>query len=150
MSCARLSYTQKRICIRIRTQKYGIILSLVWRFFLIIRIQNVSGKIVSKYTMRFKSYERFHYLTTTSWNDAQQSKKDGKDQERIHQVPHLTQDTTWESSKNIINITNKSEEVSPFREGDHKAAMNRRESTKNKRHKKHKWSTKEVPPWNGQ
>ena len=55
-----------------------------------------------------------------------------------------TQDTTWESNKNAINITNKSQEVGPFPVGDHKAAMNRRESMKNTRRKKHKWSTKEV------
>ena len=34
--------------------------------------------------------------------------------------------------------------VSPFPAGDHKAAMNRRESMTNTRHKLHKWSTKEV------
>ena len=39
-----------------------------------------------------------------------------------NQVPHLTQDTTWESNTTTINITNKSQEVSPFPAGDHKAA----------------------------
>ena len=42
-----------------------------------------------------------------------------------NQVPHLTQDTTWESNKTTINITNKSQKVNPFPAGDHKAAMNR-------------------------
>ena len=32
------------------------------------------------------------------WNKSQ---KVGKDQEWIQQVPHLTQDTVWESDKNI-------------------------------------------------
>ena len=68
-----------------------------------------------------------------------------KIRERFNQVPHLTQDTTWESNKNTINITNKSQEVSPFPAGDHKAAMNRREGTRNTRYKKtkmiHKRST---------
>ena len=41
-----------------------------------------------------------------------QSKKDSKDQETIQ----LTQDTTWESNKNTINITNKSQEVSLIRQ----------------------------------
>ena len=36
--------------------------------------------------------------------------------------------------QNTINITNKSQEVSPFPAGDHKAAMNRRQSMKNTRH----------------
>ena len=64
---------------------------------------------------------------------------------RYNQVPHLTQDTIWESNKNTINITNKSQEVRHFPAGDHKAAMKRRESMSNTRHKKaqviHKRST---------
>ena len=67
--------------------------------------------------------------------DTDHSKKDDKIRKRYNQVLHLTQDTTWESNKKSINITNKSQEVSPFRAGDHKAAMNRRESIRNKRHK---------------
>ena len=35
----------------------------------------------------------------------------------------------------LINITNKSQEVSPFPVGDHKAAMDRSESMRNARHK---------------
>ena len=53
---------------------------------------------------------------------------------RYNQVPHLSQDTKWEGNKITINITNKSQEVSPFPSGDHKAAMNRRESMTNTRH----------------
>ena len=54
---------------------------------------------------------------------------------RYNQVPHLTLGTTWESNKNTINITTKSQEVSSFPAGDHKAAMNRSESMRNTRHK---------------
>ena len=50
-----------------------------------------------------------------------ESKKDGKDQDK--------------RNKNTINITNKSQEVSPFPAGDQKAAMNRLESMRNTRHK---------------
>ena len=70
----------------------------------------------------------------------QKVRKTAKIRKRYNQVPHLTQDSTWESNKNTIKITNKSQEVSPFPAGDHRAAMNRRESMRNKRHKKHKWS----------
>ena len=56
-------------------------------------------------------------------------RKTAKIRKRYNQVPHLTQDTTWESNKNTINITNKSQEASPFPAGDHKAAMNRRAKT---------------------
>ena len=52
---------------------------------------------------------------------------------RYNQVPHLSQATKWESSKIKINTTNKSQEVSPFPSGDHKAAMNRRENMTNTR-----------------
>ena len=53
----------------------------------------------------------------------------------------LTQDITWESNKKTVNITNKSQALSPFPAGDQTAAMNRRESMRNTRHKKHKWSS---------
>ena len=62
-------------------------------------------------------------------------KKTARIRNRYNQVPHLSKDTKCESNKITINITNKSQEVSPFPAGDHKAAMNRRESMKNKRHK---------------
>ena len=39
------------------------------------------------------------------------------------------------TTKNTINIANKSQEVRPFPAGDHKAAMNRREIMRNTRHK---------------
>ena len=46
--------------------------------------------------------------------------KTAKIRKRYNQVLHLTQDTTWESNKNTINFTNKSQEVSPFPAGAHK------------------------------
>ena len=61
------------------------------------------------------------------------SKQGGKDQESIQSstppdpIPH------GKVTKTQLNITNKSQEVSPFPAGDHKAAMNRRESMKNTR-----------------
>ena len=58
-----------------------------------------------------------------------------KIRKRYNQVPHLTQDTTWERNKYTINITNRSQEDSPFPAGDHKATMNRRESMRNTIHK---------------
>ena len=58
-----------------------------------------------------------------------------KIRKQYNRVPHLTQDTTWESNKITINITNKSIE----------AAMIRLESMRNTRHK----NTNDPPPWNG-
>ena len=62
-------------------------------------------------------------------------RKTTKIRKRYNQVPHLTQDTIWESNKNTINITNKSQEFSPLPAGNHKAAINRRESIRKKQTK---------------
>ena len=70
-----------------------------------------------------------------------QSKKDTKDQETIQSSTTLDPGYhmgKWESNKNIIDITSKSQEVSPFPAGDLKAAMIRRESMRNTRHKRQK------------
>ena len=37
------------------------------------------------------------------------------------QVPNLTQDTNWKVTNSQLDTTNKSQEVSPFPAGDHKA-----------------------------
>ena len=54
---------------------------------------------------------------------------------RYNQVPHLTQDTAWESDKNTIkNNIQERKEVSPFPAGDHKAAMNVQDNMTNTKH----------------
>ena len=84
----------------------------------------------------------FVNIIVRKWAD--QRKKGIKDQETIQLSTTLDPGYHMESNKNAINITNKSQEVRPFPAGDHKAAMNRCKSMKDTRHKKHKWSTKEV------
>ena len=54
---------------------------------------------------------------------------------RFNQVPHLTQDTTWESDKNTMKHHKQGPRGQPFPSSDHKAAINRRESMTNTRHK---------------
>ena len=55
--------------------------------------------------------------------------KEVKSRNQYNQVPRLTQDTTWEVTKNTIkHDVRESQEASPFPAGDHKAAMNRQES----------------------
>ena len=67
---------------------------------------------------------------------------------RYNQVPHLAQDTTWESDKTTIkHHIQDSQEVIPFPAGDHMAAVNRQDSITDTKHKEQKGSTKEVPPW---
>ena len=67
--------------------------------------------------------------------DVDKSKIDDKDQESIQSSNNLTQDITLESEKISFRHPNKSQEVNPFPEGDHKAALNRRESMTNTIHK---------------
>ena len=71
---------------------------------------------------------------------------------RYKQAPHPTQDTNGKVTTSQLDITNESQEVSPFPAGDHKAHINRRaqRQSKHKTEQKHKRSTKEAPPWNGQ
>ena len=68
------------------------------------------------------------------------SKKGGKGQESINQVPQLAHYKApiiphRKVTKTQFNITDESQEVSPFPAGDQKAAMNRRESMTNTIHK---------------
>ena len=78
--------------------------------------------------------------------------KGAKIRNRFNQVPHLAQNTNGKVTNSQLDTTNESPEVSPFPAGDHKACINRRAQrhSKHKTEQKHKRSTKEVPPWNGQ
>ena len=71
---------------------------------------------------------------------------------RYNQVRHLTKGTDGKVTNSQLDTTNESQEVSPFPASDHKAHINRRAQrhSKRKAEKKHKRSTKEEPPWNGQ
>ena len=55
-----------------------------------------------------------------------QSKEKDKDQELINQAPHLTQDTNGKVTTSQLDVTNESQEASPFPAGDHKASLNKR------------------------
>ena len=78
-------------------------------------------------------------------------RKGAKIRYQYNQEPRLTQDTNVKVSKSQLDTANESQEVSPFPAGDHKAQINRRAQRHNKNNQqKHKGSTKEVPPWNGQ
>ena len=45
---------------------------------------------------------------------------------QYNQAPHLTQNTNRKVTTSQLDITNESQEISPFPAGDHKAAINRR------------------------
>ena len=56
-------------------------------------------------------------------------RKKAKIRNIYNQVPHLNQDTEWESDKNTRkHHIQESQEVSPFPAGDHKAERNRQDS----------------------
>ena len=72
-------------------------------------------------------------------------RKNAKIRNPYNQIPHLTQDTIWESDENTRKYHKlESQEVSPFPAGDHKAARNRQDSmtrnihSKNDPQKKHR------------
>ena len=81
-----------------------------------------------------------------------QSKQGCKDQESTQSSTTPDPGYQWESDKLTVDTTNESQENSPFPAGDHKAHINKRAQrhSKHKTEQKHKRSTKEVPPWNGQ
>ena len=60
--------------------------------------------------------------------------KGAKIRSRYNQVLHPTQDTNVKVTNSQLDTTNKSQEVSPFPAGDHKAHINRRAQ----RHSKHR------------
>ena len=61
-------------------------------------------------------------------------RKRTKIRNRCNQIPHLTQDTNGKVTNSKQDITNESQEVSPFPAGAHKATINRRAL----KHSKHK------------
>ena len=80
------------------------------------------------------------------------SKLGCKDQESIQSSTTPDPGYQWESDKLTVGTTDESQEVSLFPAGNHKAHIKRRAQrhSKHKTEQKHKRSTKEVPPWNGQ
>ena len=63
-------------------------------------------------------------------------RKKAKIRNLYNQVPHLTQDTIWESDKSIRkHYKQKSQAFSPFQAGDHKASVNRQDSMTDTKHK---------------
>ena len=81
-----------------------------------------------------------------------QSKSGCKGQESLQSSTTLDPGYQWESDKPTADTTDESQQVSPFPAGDHEAHINKRAQrhSKHKTEQKHKRSTKEVPPWNGQ
>ena len=69
------------------------------------------------------------FLANSANSFCLQSKKGAKIRKRYNQAPHLTQDTNGKVTTLQLDITNESQEVSPFPVGDSKATKNRRAHT---------------------
>ena len=64
---------------------------------------------------------------STAWErSVKKVRKRAKIRNRYNQAPHLTKDTNGKVTTSQLDITNESQEVSPFSAGDHKASTNRR------------------------
>ena len=74
--------------------------------------------------MSFKDVYRNIYSSDGPLAWQSESKKD--------QAPHLTQDTNWKVTTSQLDITNESQEVSPFPGGDRNASLNTRAQKHNK------------------
>ena len=81
--------------------------------------------------------------------------KRAKIRNRFNQVPQLTQDTNGKVTNSQLDITNESQEVSPFPAVDHKATINRRAQKHNKHateltwliHKRSRIRDRACDPW---
>ena len=65
---------------------------------------------------------RLSYFATKYRLSISKVRKRAKNRNRYNQAPQLTQDTNGKVTTSQLDITNESQEVSPFPAGDHKAS----------------------------
>ena len=91
------------------------------------------------------------FLIMSSGNPCFKVSMGAKIRNRYNQVPHLTQDTNGKVTNSQPDTTNESQEVSPSQHVTTRHTLSDvHKGIANERQKKHKRSTKEVPPWDGQ
>ena len=83
-------------------------------------------------TFNSHSQRRDIYYVKTQAKIVVKVRKSAKIRNRNNQAPHLIQDTKGKVTKSQLDITNESQEVSPFPAGKHKALINRRARMHNK------------------
>ena len=82
-------------------------------------------------------FARFDENPAMNLQDIKETKRYGRTEARTDNVKTVYPlQTKFAGGINTNNITNKSQEVSPFSAGNHKAAMNSGESMRNTRHQK--------------
>ena len=86
-----------------------------------------STKIPQKMNYRHLSYKicPISIFLPVCYPELPKVRKRAKIRNRYNQAPHLTQDTDGKVTTSQWDITNESEEVSPFSADDHKASINR-------------------------
>ena len=72
------------------------------------------------------SSQALYHWATALPTSSTKGNKEGNIRNRYNRVRHLIQDTNGKVTNLQLDITNESQEVSPFPEGDHKATINRR------------------------
>ena len=98
-----------------------------------------------KLLMLFCRMEIFYYMNENMFGfiyndvlyvDCCKVRNGAKIRSRYNQAPHLTHDTNGKVTTSQLDITNESQEVSPFLAGDHKASTNRCAGKHNKTRQK--------------
>ena len=99
----------------------------------------VSEKFFLSFT-HFKSIEAYDSMASINTRSIDgkiyvgdhKVRKMAKIRNRYNQAPHLTKNTNGKVTTSQLDITNESQEVSPFPAGDHKASINIRARKHNK------------------
>ena len=88
----------------------------------VIRCIDQPARIINAFT----SLQLHYQLSIYANNLILIVRKRAKIRNRYNQAPHLTQDTNEKVTTSQLEITNESQEASPFPAGDQKASTNRR------------------------
>ena len=78
-----------------------------------------------------------HGMAIRWWGDSKVGKR-AIMRNRYNQAPQLIEDTNGKVTTSQLDITNDSQEVSPFPAGDHKASINKRARKHNKKQDRNK------------
>ena len=119
----------------------GMIWTILWDS-LFLQFTNIKVKDQSEHSLRLvcafdvpylKSFrQNFKILTSQIITWLFKVRNRAKIRNPYNQASHLYQDTNGKVTTSQFNITNESQEVSPFPAGDHKATINRHTQTHNK------------------
>ena len=90
------------------------------------------GDIIGAFNTTSRYFDDILNIDNVYVDNMVKVRKSSKIRNRYNQAPHLTQDTNGRVTTSQLDITNESQEVSPFPAGDHKAPISRRTRKHNK------------------